>query len=999
MSAEPPDESELETVDLAPVVPLRGGPGQTGAGGLPVFGGRYRAIGELGRGGFGTVWRAVDEPTGAEVAVKVQLRATTNDAERARREVAALGMVPFPGVVRLLDHGQQDGALYIVMEIAPGTPFPGRITPARWEVLAPAVIGVLQALRGVHAQGIVHRDLKPANVMVDGARVTLLDFGIARGEPLGHTITARHLLVGSPAYLAPEQLGDRRKDARTDLYAVGVMMFEALAGRLPFEAGNLAEVIATRTSRDAPPLRAHAPSVPEGVCAVVDRLLRREPDERYPSAEAVLDALGAPSLTRALPWLGGDATVAALVARARTGRPIDLGGAPGSGRSRTLREAVARLKAEGRVVWVVGPGVRGLESLRPLIGDLAGEDIRAEAERMVRERLAAGDVVVVDDLGRVDWHSRDLIERVREGGAVVKVVDGPGDLRPEPLREVDLRVLFHGPELVHHLPEDGARALSRRTAALPARIVAEVDAWVFAGLARWDGDKLRTSRASLERIELGVTPRPPVASAPALDGELARLLAWILLAGPGVDAAMLARATERERWEVRDEVDALCRLGAVRERGDGALEAVLAPAAFGAWSTEERIDVHLRLARALEPGAAGRLAHFAGAKDVVAMADEALVLAGRLIPDGRVGTAAALLELALQALRGLGEADRERALARELTRAALREGSVPALRRVRYVMAPVDARYAALVEAWALAQGGKLEAADAVRIAPIDDEELDGYRHALRVRVLAQADAAAAEAYLDGVPAEPGGARARRKREWLGQVRFLASRYAEAAELHAAVAAEEPGVYRRCAALINTGLALREAYDYEGALERFEEALGLAVDDRLAGLEAWARHGIRTIQYRLDRAEVPDLALVEAVEPLGIGSISAQVLLTEAIVAWRSEDLDVGRDLALRACRAFEGAGRIGRAYATAVAAACGAEVEIDWLFGPDLAALPLVAFEIGVVLADRDPQARTTARVALGALPDLPLQVRLVMVSRGEWVDPTVSLVDRRSR
>ncbi len=985
MATEPPDESDPETLDLAQVESLRGDRG--GPAGLPFFGGRYRAIAELGQGGFGTVWRALDEATGAEVAVKVQLRATTTDAERARREVASLTMTRHPGVVELLDSGFEDGALYIVMGIAPGTPFPGRTAPLRWEALAPAVVGLLHALRGVHAQGIVHRDLKPANVLVDGDQVTLLDFGIARGDALGQTITARHMLVGSPAYLAPEQLGDRRKDARTDLYAVGVMMFEALAGQLPFQAGSIAEVIATRTLRDAPPLRPLAPHVPEGVCAVVDRLLRRDPDERYASADAVLHALGAPSLSRPLPWLGGHTAVAALVDRALTGRSVDLGGAPGSGRSRTLREAGVRLEAEGRRVWVVGPGKRGLESLRPLIGDLAGEDIRAEAERMVRERLRAREAVVVDDPGRVDRFSRQLIERAREEGAVLRVVEGPGDVQPEPLGEVDLRALFHGPELVHHLREDGARALAHRTAALPARIVAEVEAWVFAGLARWDGDKLRTSRASLERIELGVTPRPPVASAPTLDGELDRLLAWILLAGPGVDAAMLARATERERWEVRDEVDALCRLGAVRERGDGALEAVLAPATFGAWSTEERIDVHLRLARALEPGAAGRLAHFAGAKDVVAMADEALVLAERLIPDGRLGTAAALLELALQALRGLGEADRERALARELTRAALGEGSVPGLRRVRYVVAPVDARYGALVEAWAWAQAGNLSAADAVKIAAIDDEELDGYRHALRVRVLAQTDPPAAEVYLAGVPAEPGGARARRKREWLGQVRFLASRYAEAAELHAGVAAEEPGVYRRCAALINAGMALREAYDYEGALARFEEALELAVVHRLTTLEAHARLGVRTMLYRLDRHGEPDLELVEAVEGLGLPNLGAQVAFTEGVVAWRRGEIEAARRLALAALAGFEGIRNLnGRAYATGLAAACGATVDTEWLYAPANALAPEHAFQVGALLrAAGDPRGQAMVDEAIAQLGGDRWWAREAVYAKGE--------------
>jgi len=913
--------------------------------------GRYRLVAPIGRGGFGEVWRAVDEATGVDVAVKLPHDRSVMLAERTRREVAALRLVRHPGVVQLLDAGVDDGQLFIVMELARGTPFPGVPVPAPWERVAPAALALLQALRGVHATGIVHRDLKPANVLVDGDRVTLLDFGIARGPALGGTITARHAWVGSPLYLAPEQLSDRPKDARTDLYAVGVMLYEALCGDPPFRPGSMEELLVTRTRIDAPPLRGRAHEVPERVAAVVDRLLRRDPAERLPHAEAVLDALGAPSLGRETPWLGPTTVVDALVQAGHEGRPLDLGGAPGTGRSRTLREAVSRLRAGGLSVHLVAPARVALGSLRAVVGEVDGADPREEIDRRVRALLAAGHVFVVDDPDRVDWASRPRLEAMREVGAVLRVVHGPGDVQPEALDERDLRVLFHGPEVLHHLPTDGARALYRRTAALPARIAAELDAWVFAGFARWDGDRLRTDRVALEHLDLGVAPRAPVASAPTLDATLDELLGWVLMAGPGVDEALLARATEQEPWAVRDMLDHLRSLGAVRDLPGGRVEAVLAPAVLTRWTEDERLSVHRRLAGALAPGSLGRLAHLAGAKDLVALADEALVVGRTLVPEGRLGTAVALLELGLQALRGANEPEREHALARELTRAALAEASLPVLRRVRFAVAPVDPRFGGLVEAWSLAQGGDLAGACAVPVDPLpEDEDLDAYRHLVQVRRLAAQDPDDAELRIASVPARPGGALDRRKREWLGQVRFLAGRYAEAAELHLAAAEAEPLADRRGAALINAGLALREAYAYERSLACFEAALALAVQIRIPALEAWARLGVRSLLYRLDRAGPPDLDLVDASRPLGLPNLHAQIAFNEAVVAWRRGETELARTLALEALEGFDRIGQtVGRALSTALAKVCGAEVEVGWVLEAELD--PPHAFQVAALL------------------------------------------------
>lgn len=223
------------------------------------------------------------------------------------------------------------------------------------------------------------------------------------------------------------------------------------------------------------------------------------------------------------------------------------------------------------------------------------------------------------------------------------------------------------------------------------------------------------------------------------------------------------------------------------------------------------------------------------------------------------------------------------------------------------------------------------------------------------------------------MPSAPGGSLERRKREWLAQVRYLAGRSAEAAALQAEVAAGEPHVDRRCAALVNAGLAYRDDFAYERAAACFEAALALAVEHRLATHEGYAWLGVRTMAYRMDRAGEPDVDLVDAVRPLGLPSLTAQLGFNEAVVAWRLGRRDLGRQLALAALADFEAArASLGRAYATALAAACGAEVDVEWLFGKELAEYPRAALEVGALL-HADPRAAALVRSALDRIREIP--------------------------
>ena len=339
---------------------------------------RY-ALGEvLGRGAFGVVFAADDRVTGDRVAVKLIDVANAHRRRRIQREITALRLLRLPGVVRLLDDGLEGDTCFLVMDLIDGDPFPG--TGRTWETLRPVVLELLQVVAHVHAAGVMHRDLKPANILVgrvDG-RVTLLDFGLSRGEPVGSTMTRSGVMVGTPAYLSPEQIRGERIDARADLYSVGAMAYEALTGGVPHAAPDVGELVRLRLTQPPTPLRRAAPDVPRDVAELVDRLLDPDADNRPASARLALAALtqGCPPELRrkALRWLGPRAPIDAVLQRLAQGRRCVVRGRPGSGRTRALEEVHdAQEQAGYRVRWLV-PARSPFGSLSPVTGDLAAED-------------------------------------------------------------------------------------------------------------------------------------------------------------------------------------------------------------------------------------------------------------------------------------------------------------------------------------------------------------------------------------------------------------------------------------------------------------------------------------------------------------------------------------------------------------------------------------------------------------------------------------------------
>jgi serine/threonine-protein kinase len=253
--------------------------------------GDYLIEAEIGRGSMGVVYRAVHVATRTPVAVKVLLEALTADGSfvtRFTREAKAVMAMNHPNIIRVYSHDQQGEHLYFVMEYFPGATA-GQLLKERTRLPVAQVIEIAlqaaDALAYAHAEGhLVHRDVKPDNLLVDQWwRVKVLDFGLARIEGL-HSITTAGTVVGSLYYVSPEQLLNRKIDGRSDVYALGVSMYEMLSGQRPFRGQTFTELSTHIINGACPPLGQLEPSIPLEVERVVARAMTRDLDERYASA-------------------------------------------------------------------------------------------------------------------------------------------------------------------------------------------------------------------------------------------------------------------------------------------------------------------------------------------------------------------------------------------------------------------------------------------------------------------------------------------------------------------------------------------------------------------------------------------------------------------------------------------------------------------------------------------------------------------------------------------
>ncbi|MDP9266916.1 MAG: protein kinase [Acidobacteriota bacterium] len=267
--------------------------------------GKYEVLEVIGHGGMGVVYRARDAAIGRHVALKVMGAALAQQGElreRFLREARAAGNLQHPNIVVIYDLGEDNGAPYIAMEYLAGEPLDKALaantltTKAKLEIFAL----ICDGLHFAHQSGVIHRDVKPANVILPtkgGAK--LVDFGIARTGDAG--ITRTGMMIGTVAYMAPEQLKAKPVDARSDVFSAGAMLYEMLAGKLPFEGESTAETMMRILQEEPPELKAEGVVSPQSLAKLVGRALEKEPADRYQTArefgEAVRDYLLAQELS------------------------------------------------------------------------------------------------------------------------------------------------------------------------------------------------------------------------------------------------------------------------------------------------------------------------------------------------------------------------------------------------------------------------------------------------------------------------------------------------------------------------------------------------------------------------------------------------------------------------------------------------------------------------------------------------------------------------------
>ena len=511
--------------------------------------GRYEIRSKIGTGGMGDVYHAFDSLLGRDVALKVlppELALEPQRLSRFEREAKAASALNHPNIITVYDLGEQAGTHFIVTELVDGLTLRAWVREARpaLEELAEAIRQAALALGAAHRIGIVHRDVKPENLMRrrDGF-VKVLDFGIAKAIPTadgaclssGHTPeTVTGAIVGTVRYMSPEQALGNTVDGRTDVWSLGVVLYELASGRPPFDQPGLTATLVDIVTQIPPPLSSLVPQAPESLCNVVDRAMRKERSERFPTAAEMAEALAAAAgYTH---WQRGEATTLALSANRVTGAGLQTMAAARPtqlllrttaliGRGREMIEVIAALRApETRLLTLTGPGGTGKTRL--------AVEVRHELNDCgdFPDGVMAVDLSPLSDPESIASHIAQALRVVESGGSLADAL----------IRHLsDKRLLLILDNFEHLL--GGAPLVSTLLAGLPRLKV------------------LATSRAplrlTLER-EYAVEPLevPPPVNLTAID-ELARIPSVALF----IERARQANASFQITAENAQAVTQVCR--------------------------------------------------------------------------------------------------------------------------------------------------------------------------------------------------------------------------------------------------------------------------------------------------------------------------------------------------------------------------------------------------------------------------------------------------------
>jgi hypothetical protein len=859
-------------------------------------------------------------------------------------------------------------------------------------------------------------------------RPTLLDFGISWGPALGPRVTQSGAFVGTPQFLAPEQILGQPADPRTDLYAVGVLIHEALTGRLPHDQTSVDAVIQAKLYQAPVPLRRVAPDVPSAVAATVDALLAIDPSMRPGTAGDVARSLFAGDASRTwgspLRYVGSGAAVRALVEAAAAGRSLDVAGPRGSGRSRALEEASRLAEASGRTVVWLAPGMQPFRSVERVVGEAAVAsaeslgDARAAVEARRREFLARGSVIVADDLPTIDRWSLAAVDACRGAGTVWRAVDVPDGphVKLDRLSTGDLRGLFAGPDRLFHLREDGADVLWERTGGLPARVAAEIASWRRAGLAHDDHSLVSISREAIHRLRGGL-PVGDVVWAPPLEPhsrspEADELLSWITLSWPHASVPLLLRVSGLPRWRVEAELGALEADGSVLRLPDGRFQALGAPAGLVLWSAERRAAAHRALADALPPLSLDRFRHLVASDDGAAVVADAVPLARHLVLQGQTADALVVLTEALVSARSGDDTAAETQIVREFAKASLAEGRSEAMDRALFEVSRSAARIPAVAPLETLLRTARdvagappLEAIRALdACAAFDDEDLELWRQAQRARAAWRLEGDEAWAVRESIERwanESGNPRAVAScAGWRANYLHAEQKLEEAARLFLVAVEKSERIPARLNGQVNAAMAWMDCGRLDEALAAAEGARALAAERRHLVYEARAEVLRRLILQRRGDPVPPDPELLAALERLPPDGMLPLAWLCEAIAERAAGNPARACGLAAEASRRAAASGMheaavLARCLEISLGASC---PPADWasltgeLRGISNATVRVQAFALLASAARRlgFEVPADDFRAALGALRDEERRMRLDVMS----VDEACALV-----
>jgi non-specific serine/threonine protein kinase len=343
--------------------------------------GAYRVTAPLGSGGMGEVWRADDTNLDREVALKVlpeEFAADPDRISRFRREAKAVARLNHPNIVTIYSVDRHNGTHFIAMELVDGTPLDEKIPDNGFDAdtLLDLALPLGEALAAAHDNGVIHRDLKPANVMVtaDGA-VKVLDFGLARVDPQGEgstdesstaMLTAHGAILGTAAYMSPEQAEGKVVDERSDLFSLGIVLYEMATGRRPFAGDSLLATVTSILRDDPPPIETTRSDLPESLGRIISRCLEKTPGDRFQNAQEVVDELRlmyrefekgplpsfpkstVPKPSQTTPFIGRQTEIAALTDLLRRDdvRLVTLTGPGGIGKTRLSIKVASDLQGD-----------------------------------------------------------------------------------------------------------------------------------------------------------------------------------------------------------------------------------------------------------------------------------------------------------------------------------------------------------------------------------------------------------------------------------------------------------------------------------------------------------------------------------------------------------------------------------------------------------------------------------------------------------------------------